>query len=108
MPAPPRAKDPVRRHLRGLRRRVCPTELIKPYSALSAPSPKLKPQGISSSKLSDPRCVAFLREWTQNGVHVQKPIAAKIKVVRHPHQPDSSTSAGLDDWDISRDAPTSA
>ncbi|MPM69586.1 Methionine--tRNA ligase [bioreactor metagenome] len=48
----------------------------------------------------------FLTEWTQNGKHVQPEVAAKIKEwfgVRT--NPDGSTSEGLDDWDISRDAP---
>ena len=57
-------------------------------------------------KLSDPRAVEFLTEWTQSGQHVQPEVAAKIKEwfgVRT--NPDGSTSEGLDDWDISRDAP---
>ncbi len=48
----------------------------------------------------------FLTEWTQNGKHVQPEVANKIKEwfsVRT--NPDGSTSEGLDDWDISRDAP---
>ncbi|MBS0316099.1 MAG: methionine--tRNA ligase subunit beta, partial [Proteobacteria bacterium] len=52
------------------------------------------------------RCVAFLQEWTQNGQHVQPEVANKVKEwfsVRT--NPDGSTSEGLGDWDISRDAP---
>ncbi len=83
-----------------------PTDLINPYSALSGAKPVLKTSEHFFFKLSDPRAVAFLTEWTQNGQHVQPEVAAKIKEwfgVRT--NPDGSTSEGLDDWDISRDAP---
>lgn len=83
-----------------------PTELVKPYSALSGSSPVLKHSEHFFFKLSDPRCVEFLKEWTQDGFHVQPEVAKKIKewfgVRTHP---DGSTSEGLEDWDISRDAP---
>ena len=83
-----------------------PTELIKPYSARSGAQPELKTSEHFFFKLSDPRCVAFLQEWTQNGVHVQAEVAAKIKEWFGTRtNPDGSTSSGLDDWDISRDAP---
>ena len=83
-----------------------PTDLINPYSALSGAKPVLKTSEHFFFKLSDPRCVEFLTEWTQNGQHVQPEVANKIKEwfgVRT--NPDGSTSEGLDDWDISRDAP---
>ncbi|WP_353235576.1 methionine--tRNA ligase [Diaphorobacter ruginosibacter] len=83
-----------------------PTELIEPYSALSGAKPVLRTSEHFFFKLSDPRCVEFLSEWTQNGQHVQPEVANKIKEwfgVRT--NPDGSTSEGLDDWDISRDAP---
>ena len=83
-----------------------PTELINPYSALSGAKPELKTSEHFFFKLSDPRCVAFLKEWTQNGVHVQHEVAAKVKEWFGTRtNPDGSTSTGLDDWDISRDAP---
>ena len=83
-----------------------PTDLINPFSALSGATPVLKTSEHFFFKLSDPRAVEFLTEWTQNGQHVQPEVAAKIKEwfgVRT--NPDGSTSEGLDDWDISRDAP---
>ncbi|MBO9677474.1 MAG: methionine--tRNA ligase [Acidovorax sp.] len=83
-----------------------PTDLINPYSALSGAKPVLKTSEHFFFKLSDPRAVEFLTEWTQNGKHVQPEVAAKIKEwfgVRT--NPDGTTSEGLDDWDISRDAP---
>ncbi len=88
-----------------------PTELIKPYSALSGVTPELKHSEHFFFKLSDPRCVEFLEAWTQrvdaNGKLVlQAEVANKIKEwfsVRT--NADGSTSEGLGDWDISRDAP---
>ncbi len=83
-----------------------PTDLINPYSALSGAKPVMKSSEHFFFKLSDPRAVEFLTQWTQDGQHVQPEVAAKIKEwfgVRT--NPDGSTSEGLDDWDISRDAP---
>jgi methionyl-tRNA synthetase len=82
-----------------------PTDLINPYSALSGVKPELKSSEHFFFKLSDPRCVAFLERWTQNG-KLQPEVANKIKEwfsVRI--NPDGSKSEGLGDWDISRDAP---
>ena len=82
-----------------------PTDLIKPYSALSGVTPELKSSEHFFFKLSDPRCVAFLQEWTQDG-KLQAEVANKVKEwfsVRS--NPDGSSSEGLGDWDISRDAP---
>ncbi|WP_287805999.1 methionine--tRNA ligase [Diaphorobacter sp.] len=83
-----------------------PTDLINPYSALSGAKPVLKTSEHFFFKLSDPRAVEFLTEWTQNGQHVQPEVAAKIKEWFGTRtNPDGTTSEGLDDWDISRDAP---
>jgi methionyl-tRNA synthetase len=82
-----------------------PTDLIKPYSALSGAQPELRNSVHFFFKLSDPRCVEFLQRWTQDG-KLQPEVANKIKewfTVRT--NPDGSTSEGLGDWDISRDAP---
>jgi methionyl-tRNA synthetase len=82
-----------------------PTDLINPYSALSGAKPELKNSEHFFFKLSDPRCVEFLESWTQDG-KLQPEVANKIKEwfsVRT--NPDGSTSEGLGDWDISRDAP---
>ena len=82
-----------------------PTDLINPYSALSGAKPVLKSSEHFFFKLSDPRCVAFLEDWTQTG-RLQPEVANKVKewfTVRT--NPDGSTSEGLGDWDISRDAP---
>ncbi|MCZ2405622.1 MAG: methionine--tRNA ligase [Burkholderiales bacterium] len=82
-----------------------PTDLINPYSALSGAKPVLKHSEHFFFKLSDPRCVAFLEDWTQDG-RLQPEVANKVRewfTVRT--NPDGSTSEGLGDWDISRDAP---
>jgi methionyl-tRNA synthetase len=82
-----------------------PTDLINPYSALSGAKPELKNSEHFFFKLSDPRCVEFLENWTQDG-KLQPEVANKIKEwfsIRT--NPDGSTSEGLGDWDISRDAP---
>ncbi len=82
-----------------------PTDLINPFSALSGAKPELKSSEHFFFKLSDPRCVAFLQNWTQDG-KLQPEVANKVKEwfsVRS--NPDGTTSEGLGDWDISRDAP---
>ncbi|BDU56465.1 methionine--tRNA ligase [Limnohabitans sp. TEGF004] len=82
-----------------------PTDLINPFSALSGAKPELKSSEHFFFKLSDPRCVAFLEKWTQDG-KLQPEVANKVKEwfsVRA--NPDGTTSEGLGDWDISRDAP---
>ncbi len=82
-----------------------PTDLINPYSALSGAKPELKSSEHLFFQLSDPRCVAFLEKWTQDG-RLQPEVANKVKEwfsVRT--NPDGTTSEGLGDWDISRDAP---
>jgi methionyl-tRNA synthetase len=82
-----------------------PTDLINPFSALSGAKPELKSSEHFFFKLSDPRCVEFLTEWTQDG-KLQPEVANKVKEwfsVRT--NPDGTTSDGLGDWDISRDAP---
>ncbi|MDW5442326.1 methionine--tRNA ligase [Polaromonas sp. SM01] len=82
-----------------------PTDLINPFSALTGATPVLKSSEHFFFQLSDPRCVEFLEKWTQDG-KLQPEVANKVKEwfsVRT--NPDGSTSEGLGDWDISRDAP---
>ena len=78
-----------------------PTDLKSPYSALSGATPVLKTSEHFFFKLSDPRCVAFLEQWTQDG-KLQPEVANKVRewFVRDEHG-----KPGLGDWDISRDAP---
>jgi len=78
-----------------------PTDLKNPYSALSGATPVLKTSEHFFFRLSDPRCVAFLSQWTQDG-RLQPEVANKVKEWFAPADDDQP---GLGDWDISRDAP---
>ena len=88
-----------------------PTDLKNPYSTFSGAKPVLKSSEHLFFALSDPRCVEFLEQWTQGMGEDGKPrlqaeVAKKVKEwfsVRTNQ--DGSTSEGLGDWDISRDAP---
>jgi methionyl-tRNA synthetase len=78
-----------------------PTELINPYSALSGAKPVLKSSEHFFFKLSDPRCLAFLEQWTQSGA-VQPEVLNKIS---EWIEPGADGKPKMGDWDISRDAP---
>ena len=78
-----------------------PTDLKNPYSALSGATPVLRTSEHFFFKLSDPRCVAFLEQWTQDG-KLQPEVANKVK---EWFARDEAGKSGLGDWDISRDAP---
>ncbi len=88
-----------------------PTDLIHPYSALSGVTPVLKSSEHFFFKLSDPRCVAYLEDWVQGldidgKPRLQSEVANKVKEwFSKRENADGSTSEGLSDWDISRDAP---
>jgi methionyl-tRNA synthetase len=75
-----------------------PTDLKNPYSTLSGAAPVLKSSDHFFFKLSDPKCVAFLREWI--GDRLQSQVANKAK-----EWLDGEGDKALGDWDISRDAP---
>ncbi len=84
-----------------------PTELKNPYSALSGATPVLRDSEHYFFKLSDPRCVEFLEQWTQGSnaqgqPHLQGEVYNKIKEWLLP---DENGKRDLGDWDISRDAP---
>jgi methionyl-tRNA synthetase len=78
-----------------------PTELKNPYSALSGATPVLRTSEHFFFKLSDPRCVKYLENWTQDG-RLQPEVANKV---REWFTRDESGKVSLGDWDISRDAP---
>nr|WP_145545093.1 methionine--tRNA ligase [Variovorax boronicumulans] len=82
-----------------------PTDLKNPYSALSGAKPELRTSEHFFFSLSDPRCAEYLQGWiTDSGL--QSEVANKVRewfTVRK--NPDGSTSEGLADWDISREAP---
>ncbi|GAA6141730.1 methionine--tRNA ligase [Hydrogenophaga sp. 5NK40-0174] len=78
-----------------------PTELKNPFSALSGATPVLKTSEHFFFKLSDPRCIDFLKQWTNSGA-VQPEVLNKITEWIEPGE-DGKPKMG--DWDISRDAP---
>ena len=78
-----------------------PTELHNPYSALSGAKPVLRSSEHFFFKLSDPRCLDFLAQWTNSGA-VQPEVLNKIAEWIEPGE-DGQPKMG--DWDISRDAP---
>jgi methionyl-tRNA synthetase len=75
-----------------------PTELKNPYSTLSGAAPVLKSSEHYFFRLSDPQCVAFLREWAL-GDRLQPEVANKAREWL------DAGGKGMSDWDISRDAP---
>jgi len=82
------------------------TELIKPYSSLTGATPVLRTSEHFFFRLSDPRCVAFLHEWTRGksaagNARLQTEVLAKTREWLGDHADD----AKLADWDISRDEP---
>ena len=79
-----------------------PTELVQPYSALSGATPVLRTSDHYFFKLSDPRCVEFLQQWTTEPGKLQPEVLNKIK---EWFTKDEEGKGGLGDWDISRDAP---
>ncbi|MDR0769924.1 MAG: methionine--tRNA ligase [Burkholderiales bacterium] len=76
------------------------TELVNPYSTLSGAAPVLKTSEHYFFKLSDPQCLAFLRDWTQHH-RLQSEVSNKIR----EWLGDEGGENKLVDWDISRDAP---
>lgn len=70
-----------------------PTELINAYSAVSGAAPVRKETEHYFFKLSE--CESFLKEWTRSGA-LQGEAANKM---------GEWFENGLNDWDISRDAP---
>jgi methionyl-tRNA synthetase len=80
-----------------------PTDLKNPYSVLTGAKPELRTSEHYFFKLSDPRCVEFLRGWTQDG-RLQPEVANKAREWLEGGGAGQANAA-LGDWDISRDAP---
>jgi methionyl-tRNA synthetase len=76
------------------------TELINPYSTLSGAKPVLKSSAHFFFRLSDPRCVGFLKEWLNTPHRLQPQVVNKAG-----EWLAGSGEQRLSDWDISRDAP---
>ncbi|MFI4885128.1 MAG: methionine--tRNA ligase [Steroidobacterales bacterium] len=77
-----------------------PTDLIEPYSALTGAKPVLKSSDHLFFRLSDPKCVDFLNDWTTTPGRLQPQVANKAR-----EWLSGKGEQALGDWDISRDAP---
>ena len=75
-----------------------PTDLKNPYSTLTGATPVMKSSEHYFFRLSDPKCMDFLRAWALDPSRLQPEVANKA---REWLEGDT----GLGDWDISRDAP---
>jgi methionyl-tRNA synthetase len=82
-----------------------PTELRNPRSALSGATPELRSSDHYFFRLSDPRCVDFLREWTRGTDRQGRPRLQPEVLAKAQEWLGDQAGAGLADWDISRDAP---
>jgi methionyl-tRNA synthetase len=83
-----------------------PTDLRNPFSTLTGATPVMRESEHFFFRLSDPRCVAFLREWALDG-RLQPEVANKARewLEGSPGAADAGGESGLSDWDISRDEP---
>ena len=75
-----------------------PTDLLNPVSAVSGATPETRQSDHHFFRLSDPRCLAFLRDWALHSNRLQPEAANKLREWLE-------TDESLSDWDISRDAP---
>jgi methionyl-tRNA synthetase len=77
-----------------------PTDLIHPYSTLTGATPVLRTSEHYFFRLSDPKCVAFLRGWTAEPGRLQPQVLNKAR-----EWLEGKGERALGDWDISRDEP---
>jgi len=77
-----------------------PTELKNAYSTLSGAEPVLKSSEHFFFRLSDPKCVDFLRQWVDAPGRLQPQVLNKAK-----EWLEGEGDGTLGDWDISRDPP---
>ena len=80
-----------------------PTEVVNPYSTLSGTTPVLKKSTHYFFRLSDPKCVEFLRAWT-SGKGADGAPTVQDEVLAKDNE-WLGVEGGLADWDISRDEP---
>jgi methionyl-tRNA synthetase len=77
-----------------------PTDLIEPYSTLSGVAPVRKTSDHYFFRLSDPKCIAFMKSWLDTPGRLQSSVANKAR-----EWLSGNGDQALGDWDISRDAP---
>jgi methionyl-tRNA synthetase len=85
-----------------------PTDLRNPYSTLTGATPVLRSSEHYFFRLSDPQCVAFLKQWTTAPGRLQPEVLNKASEwlgSKAGEASDDEVDKGLGDWDISRDAP---
>ena len=82
-----------------------PTDLKNPYSTLSGSAPVLKSSDHYFFKLSDPRCAAFLHQWTTGSDRFGAPRLQAETLAKAQDMLGTLEQSKLGDWDISRDAP---
>ncbi|HJY35893.1 MAG TPA: methionine--tRNA ligase, partial [Steroidobacteraceae bacterium] len=77
-----------------------PTDLIDPYSTLSGATPVRRTSDHYFFRLSDPKCIEFMKSWLDTPGRLQPSVANKAR-----EWLSGSGDQALADWDISRDAP---
>ncbi|TSA11790.1 MAG: methionine--tRNA ligase, partial [Betaproteobacteria bacterium] len=77
-----------------------PTDLKNPYSTLTGATPELKTSEHYFFRLSDEKCVGFLKNWVNTPGRLQSQVANKDR-----EWLEGKGDKALGDWDISRDAP---
>ncbi len=82
------------------------TELKNPFSSLTGATPELRVSEHYFFRLSDPRCVEFLREWTRGHDRYGEPrLQPEVLAKAREWLGEDGGDGSLADWDISRDAP---
>ncbi len=81
------------------------TELRNPFSALSGATPELRRSEHYFFRLSDPRCVAYLQDWTRQNDRRGEPRLQPEVLAKAQEWLGGPEGGKLADWDISRDAP---
>jgi len=77
-----------------------PADLIEPYSTLTGTKPVMKTSDHFFFRLSDERCVEFMRSWLNTPQRLQPQVVNKAR-----EWLSGKSDEALGDWDISRDAP---
>ncbi len=79
-----------------------PTDLVDPYSTITGAKPELRSSEHLFFRLSDPSVVEFLERWTR-----ETPLQPEVfnKIQEWLGNKEGVVGGGLNDWDISREAP---
>lgn len=80
-----------------------PTELIKPFSAISGATPVLRESEHFFFRLGE--CEDYLKEWTQGSTTLADGRVQPHLQAEALNKMNEWIEGGLQDWDISRDAP---